>query len=78
MSEILTIEILKDRDLRFGTCLRKHPLDTNFALNGIYKQPDTKSTGKSTTDLSLEGLFKMFTDDQAAKEWFESNICPDG
>lgn len=42
------------------------------------KQPSTKSTGEFATDLSLEELFKTFPDDQAAKEWFESNIWPDG
>ena len=42
------------------------------------KQPNTKNTRKSATDLSLEDLFKMFPDDQTAKEWFESNIWPDG
>ena len=42
------------------------------------KQPDTKNIGKTATDLSLEDLFKMFPDDQSAKEWFESNIWPDG
>ena len=42
------------------------------------KQPDTKSARESATDLSLEELFRMFPDDQAAREWFEGNIWPDG